>query len=126
MAGYKALIFTQDGVSRCQAPDFIDLGHLNLGAIDLVTINNGTINLTKTYTGASPGTIPPTNQIHTINGGVEGTILVLRCWPTTITISDTGNLRLSGNFKINNTDDTLVLLKTAQGTWLELSRSNNG
>ena len=125
MARHKALIFTNDGVSRCQLPDFIDLSHLNIGVIGLVAINNGTITPIKSYIGALPGTIPPTNQIHTINGGQEGTIIVLRC-QAAIAVDDTGNLRLAGNLIMNNPQDTLVLLKTAEGTWIELSRSNNG
>lgn len=125
MPGHAALIFDSDGISRCQLPDFINLSHLNIGAVGWVTIDNGTITPVKSYIGALPGTIPPTNQIHTINGGQEGTIIILRC-QAAIAVDNTGNLRLAGNLTMNNPEDTLMLLKTAGGTWIELSRSNNG
>ena len=125
MAQHKALIFNEDGIARQQAPDFIEIDHLNLGPIELVPINNGSIIPTRTYTGAIPGTIPPTNQIHTITSGSEGTILILRCQEASL-VDNTGNLRLSGNFAMNHPTDTLVLLRTAGGNWLELARSNNG
>lgn len=124
MARHKALIFTQDGVSRCQAPDFIDLEHLNIGAIKLVEINDGTITPTGSNIGATPGTTPPIDQIHTINGGQDGSILVLRC-QSAAALDDTGNLRLRGNFTMNDPTDTLTLLKSGSN-WIELARSNNG
>ena len=125
MARHKALVFRPEGIARCQLPDFIDLQHLNIGELETVSINNGAITPVRSNTGAIPGTIPPTNQIHTINGGDEGSVIVLRCQEA-VAVDNTGNLRLRGNFTLNHADDTLMLLKTAQGTWLELSRSNNG
>jgi hypothetical protein len=126
MPAQKALIFDEsDGVARCHFPNFLDLEHLNVGQIEIVEINDGTIIPKKTYTGAVEGTIPPTNRIHTINGGMEGSILILRC-QAALVIDNTGNLRLRSNFSINSIDDILVLLKTKNGNWLELARSNNG
>lgn len=125
MPAYKPLIFDEfDGLARCQLPNFLDLEHLNIGQIGIVEINNGIIVPIKTYTGAIPGTIFPTNQIHTINGGIEGSIIILRCQTATL-MDNTGNLRLRSDFTMNNSADTLVLLKIANGTWLELARSNN-
>ena len=124
MARQRALIFTNDGIGRCQLPDFIDMDHLNIGTVKLVQINNGTITLTGSNTGALPGTTPPTNQIHTINGGQEGSVIVLRC-QAAAAIDNTGNLRLRSNFTMDSPEDTLVLLKTGS-VWLELARSNNG
>jgi hypothetical protein len=120
---HKPLIYRDDGFSRCQAPDFLDLEHLNVGQIDIVEINNGRITVAKTYTGAIPGTIPPINYIGIINGGVNGSILILRCQNTTI-VDNVGNLQLTSNFTMNSPADTLMLLK-AGNNWLELSRSNN-
>jgi len=125
MARHKALIFNDAGVTRCQSPDFISLEHLNVGVLNIVSIDDGTIVPVSSHTGALPGTIPPTNLIHTISGGTEGSILVLRCLATTLQ-NNIGNLRLQGDFTMNNPNDTLTLLKTAQGIWLKLSRSNNG
>lgn len=125
MPAHKALIFDEvDGFSRVQSPDFLDLEHLNIGEVGVVAINNGTITPTKTHTGAIAGTVPPTNQISTINGGTEGSILVLRCQAAVI-VDNTGNLRLRSNFTADHPDDTLVLLKVASGNWVELARSNN-
>ena len=124
MARQKALIFTAEGISRCQTPDFIDLGHLNIGIVGLVQINNGTITPSGSNIGALPGTTPPINQIHTIVGGQEGSVIVLRC-QAAAAIDNTGNLRLRSNFTMDSPEDTLVLLKTGS-VWLELARSNNG
>ena len=125
MPAHKPLIFDEfDGIARCQSPDFLDIEHLNIGQIGIVEINNGTITPTKTHTGAIAGTIPPTNQIHTINAGAEGSILVLRCQTATL-MDDTGNLYLRSNFAMDNSNDTLVLLRSKNGRWLELARSNN-
>lgn len=125
MPAKKALILNTDSIEQCSPPDFIDNWHLNLGEIGLVYIDNGTITPVKSYTGALPGTVPPTNQIHTINGGEEGSIVVLRCQSASI-IDNTGNLRIAGNFTMNHPNDTLTLLKTSSGTWLEIARANNG
>ena len=124
MPRQKALIFTNDGISRCQSPDFIDLEHLNIGAIKLVEINGGTITPIGSNIGAIPGMTPPTDQIHTIGGGQDGSILVLRC-QAAAAIDNTGNLRLRGNFTMDDPTDTLTLLKSGSN-WIELARSNNG
>ena len=120
---HKPLIYRNDGFSRCQSPDFIDLEHLNVGRIDITEIDRGKITVSKTYTGAIPGVTPPTNYIGIINGGVEGSILILRCQSATI-VDNLGNLQLASNFAMNSPADTLMLLK-AGDRWLELSRSNN-
>jgi len=125
MPPHKPLIFDEfEGLARLQFPNFLDIEHLNVGQVEIVEINNGIITPTKTYTGAVAGTVPPTNQIHTINSGAEGSILILRCQEAAI-VDNTGNLRLRSNFTMNNSNDTLVLLKIRNGNWLELARSNN-
>jgi len=125
MPAHKPLIFDEfDGIARCQFPDFLDIEHLNIGPIGIVEINNGIITPTKTHTGAIAGIIPPTNQIRIINAGIEGSILVLRCQTATL-MDNTGNLRLRSNFAMDHPDDTLVLLRSKNDTWLELARSNN-
>ena len=125
MPALKPLIFDKfDGFAQLQSPNFLDIDHLNLGSMGLVEVNGGIITPIKTYTGAIPGTISPVDQIQIINGGAEGTILILRCQAAAM-VDNMGNLRLRSNFIMDSPNDTLVLLRIQNGVWLELARSNN-
>ncbi len=68
-----------------------------------------------------------TDDLDTINGNVPGNLLVLSAvqGDRDIVLKDgTGNLKLAGDFTLNNTEDTIIL--AAVGTvWLEVSRSDN-
>ena len=67
------------------------------------------------------------DDLDTINGGSSGDILILRAASdtVTITVTEAGNLALSGSFTMNNETDTITLV--FQGTvWYELARSDNG
>lgn len=72
------------------------------------------------------------DTLTTINGGVDGMILVLTGTGTgteAITVSSAGNLNLNGGGSRTLTDaaDTLTLqYRTAAGGWIELAYSNNG
>jgi hypothetical protein len=127
MPAHKALIWGgSDGIGQVNLPDFIDLEHLSLGAREDVLINSSTIAVTKSYVLAARGSTGTVNQIRTINGGAEGSILVLRCTLSTTIIDSTGNIRTQGNFLMDNDSDTMVLLKLSSDNWLELARRNNG
>jgi hypothetical protein len=128
MPGYPALIWGGgDGISNANVPNYIDLGHLNIGTGESLSINNGQITVNKSFIHATAGSSGTTNQIWTINGGGAGSIIVLRCGTTTTIKDGTGNIQLSGDFTMNHSSDTLVLIRiTPTGNWLQLARANNG
>jgi hypothetical protein len=71
----------------------------------------------------------PSDDLDTINGGVDGMILVLH--PTsgdTITVKDgTGNIKTATDFAMNAIEDSIMLIySSAQSAWIEISRSDNG
>ena len=128
MPAYPALIWGgDDGISNANVTNYIDLGHLSIGEMEEVEINSGTITIAKSSIYASAGSTGTTNQIWTINGGGAGSIIVLRCLTSTTVRDGTGNLRIAGDFLLNNPYDALVLMRlTYGGNWVQLARSNNG
>jgi len=113
-----------DGTAYIDRTSYGDAGSL--------TISSGAITVTKSYheivvegsTGAGA------DELTTINGGVDGAILIIRAATSgandTVTVIDGSNLALAGNFIMDNIEDTLTLLyDTGQSKWLEISRSSN-
>ena len=70
------------------------------------------------------------DDIVTINGGVDGNILIIQADNDAVTITakdGTGNLQLAGDFVMDNAQDTLTLIYSgALSAWVETGRSNNG
>lgn len=69
-----------------------------------------------------------TDDMSTINGGNDGQILILQAANAARTVvakDGVGNLRLNGDFSMDNSEDVLVLVKNGS-TWYEVSRSDNG
>lgn len=130
MAKVKPLVTKLGGIERLQVGDLLELGKLNIGAAGSLTIVSNAITITRSYhrlTATGTGT---TAQLHTVSGGEEGDILVLRPNAGSPTISvrnSAGNLFLSsaGHFSMNDASDLIGLLHNGLG-WLELFRSNNG
>ncbi len=93
---------------------------------EFVDIASGVLTVTRSY--CVPGTQGggASDTIDTINGGSDGAFLALSgTFGKTITLSEAGNLKLTGSITLNNFDDTALFVK--RGTdWLLLSSSNNG
>ena len=69
-----------------------------------------------------------TDDLDTVSGGVDGDIKTFRAANSArdIVFKDgTGNMKLVGDFTLDNVEDTITLRYMA-GTWYELSRSDNG
>lgn len=68
-----------------------------------------------------------TDDLDTINGGVEGDIITCVSDGThDIVFKDgTGNLQMAGDFTSDNASDTITFVKYGSN-WLELGRSDNG
>lgn len=92
-----------------------------------LTIAAGIITKTGPFHRVDTESDASTDNLDTINGGSSGDRVVLRAANglRTVIVKDTvGNLRLQGDFTMDNGEDTIELIFDV-GVWLELSRSNN-
>ena len=104
-------------------------GKFSLGAPTELTIAGGAITVTRGYHRID-GAGDADDNLDTINGGVDGMILVLQSEHTDreITITQAGNidLNVAGNFILTTTHDKILLIYNALTTyWEEISRSDN-
>jgi hypothetical protein len=95
------------------------------------TIASGaiTINDDSSYLSVATEGGAATDDLDTINGGLSGDILIVTAFSgsNTVVMKDgTGNLRLAGDFSLDNADDTITLMKNVVGNFIEVSRSDNG
>jgi len=114
----------QDGEITCAA-----LSSLVLGAPPELTINGGSITVTRSYHRID-GAGDAADDLDTINGGVDGMILILQSEHNDrdITITQNGNidLNVAGNFVLTTHHDKIMLIYNAITTyWEEISRSDN-
>jgi len=94
---------------------------------DELTIAGGVITATQNYHQVDTQGDASTDDLDTINGGTVGQILIIRAQNdarTVVAKDGTGNLRLNGDFSMNDLDDTLTLIYTGSN-WLEIASSNN-
>lgn len=102
-------------------PIFVYGGTLTIaaGVITVVTGNH----LVETEGAAA------SDDLDTISGGANaGQLLILSAANSARTVvakDGTGNLRLNGDFAMDNAEDTLTLLYNG-ANWLEIARSDNG
>jgi hypothetical protein len=102
----------------------LNFGKLNLGPALPLTMVAGVVTITGSYHSIFTAA---TANLNSINGGVEGDLLVIRPSAGSGDISardNTGNLRLAGNFTLSDPADTMVLLFDG-ANWIELARANN-
>jgi len=103
-------------------------GNIGLGTPTNLTIATGVITKTGSYHTVDTEASASTDDLDTINGGSIGDILFLTATDSTRTVvvkDNIGNLQLSGDFSLDNIEDTIQLLYNGTN-WLEISRSNNG
>jgi len=71
-----------------------------------------------------------TDDLDTINGGIDGKRLIIRAANSarTVVVKDgIGNIQCAGDFSMNNAQDTMELIfDNALSSWLEICRSDNG
>ena len=99
----------------------------DLSIFEEKTIATGAITVTKQFHYVDTEADAATDDLDTINGEPPVDFIVLRAINTarTVVVKDgTGNLRLSGDFSMDHTDDTITLIKSGS-VWLEISRSDN-
>jgi len=87
-----------------------------------ITIGNGDFYIVDTESNAA------TDDLETINGGYPGkdiTLIAANSSRTVVCKDAIGNMNISGDFSLNQARDTVTLKKSTDGTWIELSRSDN-
>lgn len=103
-------------------------GKFNIGAINELTISSGAVTITKSLHYIDTEGDAASDDLDTINGGTEGDILILRAANNSRTVvvkNATGNILCAGDFSLDNTADSITLLR-GSGSWVEISRSDNG
>jgi hypothetical protein len=97
------------------------------------TIASGAITVNGNYMVIDTQDATTSDELDNISGaqrGSHGSRLVLRAANSarTVVVKDgTGNLRLAGDFSLDNEQDTITLIfDSALDLWLEIGRSDNG
>lgn len=94
------------------------------------TIASGVIAATSSYMIVDTEAAGASDDLDTINGGVDGAHLYLRAANAgrTVVVKDgTGNIQGPGDFSLDNSQDTCHLIYDATlAAWLVVSTSNNG
>jgi hypothetical protein len=126
MAVYRGLTHrgALGGIFSGGTTDFVRLNRLSFGPPEIVDVNNNSITVTKTNVILQEGSSGTTNSVLSINGGIEGDILILRC-ATSITLEN-GTIKLTGGVDYTITSPNNPIWFIRSGTrWLELFRSVN-
>ena len=98
------------------------------GTNTTLTIATGVVTITTSFHAIDTEAAAATDDLDTISGGQTGQVLYIHAANgarDVVAKDGTGNLKLVGDFTMNNTEDMLTLI--FDGTnWLELARSDNG
>ena len=101
-------------------------GLVNIGAVQRA-VTSGDVDASLIITNYAILTVANTT-VQSISNGYDGQIVMFRTNTSTQSIvfeDGTGNLRMNGNFTLDNDEDTITFMK-AGSNWLEISRSDNG
>lgn len=101
-------------------------GLVNIGAIQRA-VTAGDVDAALIITNYAILTVANTT-VQSISNGYDGQIVMFRTNTSTQSIvfeDGTGNLRMNGNFTLDNDEDTITFMK-AGSNWLEIARSDNG
>ena len=95
----------------------------------ILTISTGVITVTDSLHRVDTEGAAATDDLATINGGVDGQVLMLRSTANgrDVTLKDnTGNLLLAGDFVLDRNQDLITLYyDSLLSSWVEISRSSN-
>tara|TARA_R110001606_G_scaffold246370_1_gene394451 strand:- start:979 stop:3432 length:2454 start_codon:yes stop_codon:yes gene_type:complete len=92
-----------------------------------VVIASGVITASASFLSVDTEGSASTDDLVTINGGRAGQMLILRAANNSRTVvvkDNTGNLKLTADFSLDNGNDALVLIYSGSN-WLEVSRADN-
>jgi len=95
-----------------------------------LTIASGVVTVVNSYHAIDTEGAGATDDLDTINGGVDGMILTIRANndARTVVVKDgTGNIQIAGDMTLDNTQDTITLRYDGTLTaWLEIGRAASG
>lgn len=103
-------------------------GHY-LGAPTGLTISGGAITVTKNYHTVDTQGGAGQDDLDTINGGVDGMVLIIRAVNSarTVNVTEAGNIRIEGvNHMMTTREQTLTFIyDSGLGKWLETAYAQN-
>jgi hypothetical protein len=110
--------------------------HINPAALRLLgfcepvmcDISNGEINVDQAFHIIDTENHDASDYLDTINGGNAGHIVILEAAHddrTVVVRSGFGNIFLQGNFSLNSKKDKIMLIKSSDGIWHQVSIANN-
>ena len=121
------LTIGSDGLATFANGVTVSGGIVSLSSFTNLDVSSGGITVTSSTHRVDTESGAPTDNLNNINGGTDGSILVLRTNVDgrDVTVKDgTGNLHLAGDYALNNAARKLTLIKSGSD-WYELSRSSN-
>jgi hypothetical protein len=115
-----------DGLATFSNGITVSGGITNFGSFVNQDISGGAITATSSTHKVDTEGGAGTDDLDTINGGTDGSLLILMANNSarTVVVKDGTNLRLAGDFSLDDVEDTITLIKQGS-TWKEVSRSNN-
>jgi hypothetical protein len=133
------LVYIRDNIIKALTDIHLATGQTNTSLIisrlnalaksSTLVIASGEITATANRHIIDTESAAASDDLDTINGGVDGKILVLSTLTSgrDVTVKDnTGNIRLAGDFALSTTQDILTLIyDSTSNFWHEVSRSNN-
>jgi hypothetical protein len=123
MATRIPLVLALDGqLEQLPTGDDIIVGKQNIGTVEIVIANNVVSVIPSNIKFFHPG--PGTQNVDTINGGLDGDILYVRLAPGSNNVrvrKGNGNISAGPNRTLNEQDDLLVLLNDSGNAWVEIS-----
>ena len=106
------------------------LNYLKLKNGGNIGIVSGIVTITSSYHTIDTESLAATDNLDTINGGIDGLRIVVRANNSARTVvlkNGTGNLVLPADLSLDNATDTAEFIYDASfSKWLMLSSSNNG
>jgi len=122
------LVIDSDGLCTFSNGITVSGGSTNIGSgFPELTISSGAITVTDSTHRVDTESDSASDDLDTINGGAQGSILTLRSMSAArdVTVKDaTGNIYLAGDFALSHSQRFITLIKYGGG-WYELSRSAN-
>lgn len=123
-------LLAPDDLQMVTLPGAVSIGpKLNLGPVGPpLTITTNAVTISTSYHKLLASGTTAQRSLRTINGGVEGDVLVLRKDSTSVgdpIIDDNaGNIQSAGNFTLTSERDMIMFLYDGS-FWCEMARSNN-
>jgi len=105
-----------------------DIAELSVGDESELTIATGAITVTSSYHTVDTESDAASDDLDTVNGTRKGQIVFIRANNSARSVvakDGTGNLKLAGDFTMDNAEDVLQLISDGTNLY-EVSRSNNG